>query len=92
MKCQDCPLKYIGQSGRTFHTRYKEHIQAIKNNNSNSGYSNHILNTEDRKEKKLGKYYVYKVSKHNLQMNVTSMVTHNAIDPIFETSQETSTR
>jgi hypothetical protein len=25
--------------------RYKEHIQAIRNNNSSSGYSNHILNT-----------------------------------------------
>jgi hypothetical protein len=30
---------------RTFHTRYKEHILAIKKNNNNSGYSNHILNT-----------------------------------------------
>jgi hypothetical protein len=46
MKCMDCPLKYIGQTGRTFKARYKEHIQAIRNNNSNSGYSKHILNTE----------------------------------------------
>jgi hypothetical protein len=45
MKCMDCPLKYIGQTGRTFKTRYKEHIQAIRNNNGNSGYSNHMLNT-----------------------------------------------
>jgi hypothetical protein len=45
LKCLDCPLKYIGQRGRAVHTRYKEHILAIKNNNSNSGYSNHILNT-----------------------------------------------
>jgi hypothetical protein len=44
MKCLDCPLKYIGQTGRTFNIRYKEHIQAISKNNSNSGYSNHILN------------------------------------------------
>jgi hypothetical protein len=41
----DCPMKYIGQTGRTFSTRYKEHIHDIRNNNSNSGYSNHILNT-----------------------------------------------
>jgi hypothetical protein len=41
----DFPLKYIGQTGQTFHTTYKEHIQAICNNNSNSVYSNHILNT-----------------------------------------------
>jgi hypothetical protein len=45
MKCLECSVKYIGQTGRAFHTRFKEHIQAIRNNNSNSGYSNHILNT-----------------------------------------------
>jgi hypothetical protein len=44
IKCLDCPLKYIGQTGRAFHTSYKEHIQAISNNNSNLGYSSHILN------------------------------------------------
>jgi hypothetical protein len=38
-------MRYIGQTGRTFKVRYKEHIQAIRNNNGNSGYSNHILNT-----------------------------------------------
>jgi hypothetical protein len=45
MKCMDCPLKYIGQTGRTFYTRYKEHIQAVRNNNRNSGCLNHILST-----------------------------------------------
>jgi hypothetical protein len=41
----DYPLKYIGQMSQTLQTRYKEHIQAIRNNNCNSGYSNHIFNT-----------------------------------------------
>jgi hypothetical protein len=45
MKCLDCPLKYIGQTGRTFANRYKENIHDIKGSNSNSKYSNHILNT-----------------------------------------------
>jgi hypothetical protein len=45
MKCTGCPLKYIGQMGWTFYTRYKEHIQAVLNNNGNSEYSYHILNT-----------------------------------------------
>jgi hypothetical protein len=45
MKGLDCPLKYTGQTGRIFNTRYKEHIHAIRNSNSNSGYSNNILNT-----------------------------------------------
>jgi hypothetical protein len=44
VECLDCLLKYIGQTGRAFHTRCKDHIQAIMNNNGNSGYSNHVLN------------------------------------------------
>jgi hypothetical protein len=44
MKCLYYTLKYTGQTGRTFDTRYKKHIQAIRNNHSNSRYSNHILN------------------------------------------------
>jgi hypothetical protein len=34
-----------GQTGRTFNTRYKEHIHDIRSNNGNTGYSNHILHT-----------------------------------------------
>jgi hypothetical protein len=45
MKCLDCPLTYVGQTGRAFNTNYKEHIHAIRSNDSNSSYSNHILNT-----------------------------------------------
>jgi hypothetical protein len=45
MKCLDCSLKYVGQTGRTSDTRYKEHIHDIRNNNRNTGYSNHTLNT-----------------------------------------------
>jgi hypothetical protein len=44
MKCLDCPLKYVGQTGRMFNVRYKEDIHAVRSNNDNSGYSNHILN------------------------------------------------
>jgi predicted helicase len=32
MKFMDCPLKYVGQTGRTFNTRYKEHIHDIISN------------------------------------------------------------
>jgi hypothetical protein len=45
MKCMSCPLKCIGQTGISFNTRYKEHIRDINYNNSNSGYSSHILKT-----------------------------------------------
>jgi hypothetical protein len=46
MICLDYPLKYTEQTGRTFNTGYKEYMQAIRNDNSNSAFSNHILNTE----------------------------------------------
>lgn len=40
------PLKYIGQMGRTFYTGYKkQHKQAIRNNNGDSGCLNPILIT-----------------------------------------------
>jgi hypothetical protein len=44
MKCMECPRRYVGQTGRTFSIRYKEHIHDIRSNNSNTGYSNHVLN------------------------------------------------
>jgi hypothetical protein len=45
IKCLDCPLKYIGQTARTFNIRYKNHMQAIGDSNNNYRYSNQILNT-----------------------------------------------
>jgi hypothetical protein len=44
MKCNSCHLKYIGQTGRNFKTRYKEHIHAIHTNKT-SKYAQHILET-----------------------------------------------
>jgi hypothetical protein len=38
-------MKYIGQTGTGLNIRYIDHIHAIRNNNSNSVYSSHILNT-----------------------------------------------
>jgi hypothetical protein len=45
MKCVDCPLKHVGQMGRTFNIRYEDHIHDVRSNNGNSGYSNDILST-----------------------------------------------
>jgi hypothetical protein len=46
LKCGGCQKKYVGQTGRNFQTRYKEHIHAIRSNNSNSKYAQHILETQ----------------------------------------------
>jgi hypothetical protein len=45
MKCPVFPLKYLEQKERTSKTRYRENTQALRSNNSNYGYSNHILHT-----------------------------------------------
>jgi hypothetical protein len=46
LNCKGCPRKYIGQTGRNFNTRYKEHIHAIRTNSTNSRYAQHILDTQ----------------------------------------------
>jgi hypothetical protein len=45
LKSQNCPSIYIGQTGRKFRVRYKEHIEDTKSNKSRTGFSQHILNT-----------------------------------------------
>jgi hypothetical protein len=101
----DCPLKYIGQTVRTFKTRHKEYIQAIRANNANSGYSNHMLNTGHtyecitntmqifKTEKKylntLEKYHIYMTRKGGLQVNDIYIDTRNTI---FEVIQDLNNR
>jgi hypothetical protein len=48
LKCLDCYKNYIGQTGRNFKQRYREHINDIRQNKEKSGYSQHILNTGHR--------------------------------------------
>jgi hypothetical protein len=46
LKCNECPLKYVEQTGHTFKVQYKEYIQTIKTSKQNSKYAQHILDTE----------------------------------------------
>jgi hypothetical protein len=45
MKCKDCPLRYVGQRGRTFRTRYNKHMREIQTNLQSSKFGQHILDT-----------------------------------------------
>jgi hypothetical protein len=38
LKCNKYPLKYIGQTGRTFRIKYREHTHDTKTNKQNSKY------------------------------------------------------
>jgi hypothetical protein len=65
----DYPLKYIGQTGQIFKTRYKEHIRAIRTNNGNSGYSNHTLNTGHAYGSITNTMKILKTEKRGKQLN-----------------------
>ena len=52
LKCPDCTLqsgnfncnmRYVGQTGRSFHTRYKEHYRDYKYNNKSSKHAQHLI-------------------------------------------------
>jgi hypothetical protein len=45
LTCQSCYKVYIGQTGRSLKTRYKERIRSTKNNKEDSAFAQHILNT-----------------------------------------------
>ena len=42
LTCSDCPKTYIGQSGRSYSKRIKEHQASFVNGKTDSHYANHI--------------------------------------------------
>jgi hypothetical protein len=42
LKCPTFPNKYIGKTGGTLYTGYTGHMQDIKTNKGNTGFSHHI--------------------------------------------------
>jgi hypothetical protein len=50
LQCADRPQKYVGQTGRTFRTRFKEHIRNTKDIIQNSKFVQHILHTKHEYE------------------------------------------
>jgi hypothetical protein len=94
IKFNSCQLKYIGQTGRNFRTRYREHIQAIHSNKTTSKYAQHILDTghafdtlENTLNVKKGphmnsleRFYIYRLSRNNLHLNDTYADIYNPIN------------
>ena len=60
--CKDCNWSYIGQTGRSFTTRKKEHIKNVKNYTKGSNIANHawtndhIIDVENGKVIDKGNY------------------------------------
>jgi hypothetical protein len=40
--CPECKKRYIGQTGKPFHVRYKEHVQDFRQNNKNPCFAKHL--------------------------------------------------
>jgi hypothetical protein len=45
LQCGECPLRYIGQTGCIFRTRYRLHVNAIRTNKQSSKFAQYILET-----------------------------------------------
>ena len=41
--CPDCNKTYVGQTGRRFSIRYKEHMTAFRYNSNNSSFAKHLM-------------------------------------------------
>jgi hypothetical protein len=96
LKCPTCQKKYVGQTGRPFHVRFRELYRDYKYANNKSKFAQHVIEEghafgpmEDimNIEKKgkmldtLEKYYIYKETKMGTQIN--DKITVQA-KPIFE--------
>jgi hypothetical protein len=45
LSCDTCGANYVGQTGRPFFVRVKEHLSCIRLNKTESSFANHILDT-----------------------------------------------
>jgi hypothetical protein len=43
LSCPDCSKAYVGQTGRSFLTRFNEHKAAFKTSNQSSNYTKHLI-------------------------------------------------
>lgn len=43
LKCASCPSIYIGKTGRSFRTRYKEHLPNPRADNQKSSFAQHLV-------------------------------------------------
>jgi hypothetical protein len=93
----DCKMKYIGQRGRPFHVRFKQHVQDFRLSNNKSNFAQHLLEqqhslgtieetmdivhttSKGRLLNVIEKFYIYKETKNNNQINDRHTVAPNII-------------
>ena len=46
LTCPDCGKAYVGQTGRSFHKRYKEHNLSYRKNKTDSNFAKHMIDND----------------------------------------------
>jgi hypothetical protein len=93
VQCAECPRSYVGQTGRTFKRRHKEHKRDIKQRtvlyvyptySPNRARIRHDKENNESQSQKLNadeRFRIYEITKQNVQLNNTSTETYK---PIYE--------
>jgi hypothetical protein len=85
LNCSECSSCYIGQTGRSFEKRYKEHYASFRLEKRNSNFANHFLDHShsfpditqleilhyEQKSKKLNSLESIEIFKNNKKADVT---------------------
>jgi hypothetical protein len=97
LTCTTCNKRYIGQTGRSFHTRFKEHVRDFKYNTFKSNFAKHLIEEQHpfppindcmkvihqinkgSMLNTLEKFYIYKETKINNQLNDANTAIQNTI-------------
>jgi rRNA maturation protein Nop10 len=104
LSCPDCGKAYVGQTGRSFSVRFKEHRHSFRTNNTNSNFAHlldyahsfapidsimHILEFQMKsKHMNTLEKYIYKEAYHNNHLNDQHTVIHNKIFEIISTNDK----
>jgi hypothetical protein len=90
-------MKYTGQTGRSFNTRFQEHLRDFKHGNGKSRFAQHLLEnghaigpieeimdtvdftSKERLMNTLEKFYIFRETKLNNQLNDKLTVKSNDI-------------
>ena len=91
LRCPSCDKKYIGQTGRPFHIRFREHQHDYRYMCKKSKFAHHLLGeghdfgpmgNKGRLMDTLEKFYIYERTCKGSQINDKLTIQRN---PIFET-------
>ena len=87
LKCTDCENYYIGQTGRSFKCRFKEHIQALKSNNMTSmksSFAEHLLENNQSYTNMENNMKILHIGQKSEKLNSTEdfeIYIHSKLDP-----------